>query len=258
MATAPAVDRSNRLWHTRGTWNPRDDRRPFAVYLALLWIGVLAGFGLDMARFLHEVPPPRLVVHIHAVVFAGWMVLLTAQVLLVLGDRVAVHRRLGWVTAAWACLMAVLGPWAAMVAKGPFPDGPASPQFLSIQFGAIGAFIVFVAWGVTLRKNPAAHKRIMILATVALISAGFGRVNDFYFPEPSSTVGLYFFTYYGDILILAVMTLWDLRRGRLMKQFVFGAAALLALEWIEIVLYHWGPWKTFAAGLLASWSRHFG
>lgn len=258
MATAPAVERPNPIWHTRGTWRARDDRRPFAVWLALLWIGVLAGFGLDMPRFLHQVPPPPLIVHIHAVVFTGWMVLLTAQILLVLGDRVAVHRRLGWITAAWACVMAILGPWASMVAKGPVPSGPASPQFLSIQFGAILAFVVFVVWGIALRNNPAAHKRIMILSTVALVSAGYGRVTEYYLPEPHSAVVWFAWNYYGDVLLLALMAAWDLWRGRLMKQFALGAVGLVALEGLNAFLYSWGPWKTFTTGLLAAWGRHFG
>ncbi len=186
------------------------------------------------------------------------MVLLTAQVLLVLGDRVAVHRRLGWLTAGWACIMAVLGPWAAMVAKGPVPSGPGSPQFLSIQLGGIVAFVVLLAWGISLRKNPAAHKRIMILATIALISAGYARVAQWFFPEPHSMLVWFAFNYYGDVLIIALMTAWDLWRGRLMKQFALGAAALLALEWVNVFLYHWGPWKSFTTGLVAAWAKHFG
>jgi hypothetical protein len=258
MATTPVVDQPKPIWHTRGTWSARDDRRPFAVWLALLWLGVLAGFGLDMSRFLHEVPPPPLIIHVHAVVFTGWMVLLTAQILLVLGDRVAVHRRLGWVTAGWACVMAVLGPWASLAAKGPVPTGPGSPQFLSIQLGGIAAFIVFVAWGITLRKNPAAHKRIMILATVALISAGYARVTQWFLPEPQSMLAWFALNYYGDVLILALMAGWDLWRGRLMKQFALGAAGLLALECLNVFLYQWGPWKTFTTGLVAAWAKHFG
>jgi hypothetical protein len=246
------------MWHTRATWSAREDRKIFLVWLALLWIGVLAGFGVDIPRFLHEVPPPRLVVHVHAFVFTGWMFLLTLQILLVVGDRVALHRKLGWVTAGWACLMAVLGPWAAMVAKGPVPSGPPSPQFLSIQFGGISAFLVLLAWGISLRKNPAAHKRIMILATVALIDAGYGRVAGWLFPEPKSMLVWYFWEFYGTLLMLLLMTAWDAWRGRLMKQFVIGAVGLFLLEWVQIGLYFWAPWKTFTTGLIASWAKHFG
>jgi hypothetical protein len=88
-----------------------------------------------MPRFLHESPPPAAVVDVHAVVFTVWLLLLTAQVLLVVGDRVALHRRLGWFMAGWAGVMVVLGVWTAMVAKAPVDFGPASPQFLSVNFG---------------------------------------------------------------------------------------------------------------------------
>jgi hypothetical protein len=155
--------------------------------------------------------------------------------------------------------MAILGPWAAMVAKGPVPNGPASPQFLSIQFGSLGAFLVLVAWGVTLRKNPAAHKRIMILATVALIDAGFARVCGWLWPvEPKSSLLWFIEEFYGNLLILGLMAAWDLWRGRLMKQFAIGAIGLLFLECLEVFLYRWEPWKTFTTGLLATWARHFG
>ncbi|HEY2736755.1 MAG TPA: hypothetical protein VGK45_00030, partial [Thermoanaerobaculia bacterium] len=66
MATAPAVGQPGLTWHTRATWSAREDRKAFLVWLALLWIGVLAGFGVDLPRFLHEAPPPPLVVHVHA------------------------------------------------------------------------------------------------------------------------------------------------------------------------------------------------
>ncbi len=45
-------------------------------------------------------------------------------------------------------------------------------------------------------------------------------------------------------------------RGRLMKQFTAGAAGLLAFEYFQVCLYHWGPWKVFTTGLVAAWVRH--
>jgi hypothetical protein len=69
MPTAPAVVRSRFKWHTRATWSAREDRIPSLVWLALIWFGMVAGFGVDMPRFLHESPPPAAVVDVHAVVF---------------------------------------------------------------------------------------------------------------------------------------------------------------------------------------------
>ena len=51
MLTAPAVVRSRFKWHTRATWNARENRIPSLVWLALIWFGMVAGFGLDMPRF---------------------------------------------------------------------------------------------------------------------------------------------------------------------------------------------------------------
>ena len=111
------------------TWSAREDRIPSLVWLAVICFGMVAGFGVDMPRFLHESPPPAAVVDVHAVVFTVWLLLLTVQVLLVVGDRVALHRRLGWFMAGWAGLMVVLGVWTAMVAKAPVDSGPPVPSF---------------------------------------------------------------------------------------------------------------------------------
>lgn len=257
MATASSFGRTGLAWHTRGTWNAREDRLPSLVWLAFIWFGMIAGFGTDMRRFLHESPPASWVVHVHAFVFTIWLLLLTAQVLLVVGNQVAVHRRLGWFAAIWICPMAILGTWAAMAAKAPVPTGPASPQFLSLQMGALLAFLALTVWGVTLRKNAAAHKRIMILATVAILDPGYGRLDAWIWPnEPNSTLVWFFWNYGANVLLLGVMISWDLWRGRLMKQFVAAAAGLLATEYLQVLLYHWGPWKVFTRRLVEAWALH--
>ena len=217
---------------------------------------MIAGFGVDMPRFLHESPPPAAVVDVHAVVFTVWLLLLTAQILLVVSDRVALHRRLGWFMAGWAGLMVVLGVWTAMVAKAPVNSGPASPQFLSVNFGSLIAFVFFISWGVALRGNPAAHKRLMILSTVAILDPGFGRLTGWLWPEPQSMVTWYFFNFWGDVLVLTAMAAWDAWRGRLMKQFVAGATGLISLQCLQDLLYHWAPWKVFTTRLIAAWSGH--
>ena len=56
---------------------------------------------------------PNLLVHIHGAVFTSWIVLLIAQSSLVAGRRVDLHRRLGPLGFAIACLMVVLGVMVA-------------------------------------------------------------------------------------------------------------------------------------------------
>ena len=259
MATAQALERPGSMWHARGTWNARDDRLPSAVWLGFLWTALIAGFGVDLSRFALEVPPAPRVIYVHAAVFIGWMLLLTTQVLLVLGDRVAWHRRLGWFTAGWAGLMVVMGPWAALASQSLDLHGPEyNPPFLAVQFGDITAFVILVAWAISLRKNPAAHKRVMILSTIALIDAGFGRFSGWIWPkDPQSVIVWFFWDFYGNVFMLLLIAAWDCWRGRLMKQFVIGAAGLVAFECLQTFLYHWGPWKTFTTALILARAKHF-
>lgn len=259
MATAPAVCAPKMTLHTRGTWSPREDRAPSAVWLAILWAGMIAGFGVDISRFAHENPPAPNILYVHAAVFTVWLLLLTAQVLLVLRDRVALHRKLGWLLAGWACLMGVLGPWAAMASQAVNLNGPdGDPPFLSVNIVDIAGFLVLLAWGISLRKNPAAHKRMMILATVSLADPGFARFSGYLIPtEPPSVVVWFFYVFYGNVLLIVLMAAWDWWRGRLIRWFVVGALALLAGEYVSSFLYFWKPWHALALGWVQAWARHF-
>ena len=252
MATAPAVTPSRHLLHLRGTWASSDDRVPSAAWLSILWVGMIAGFGVDFPGFVKQLPPPPKVIWVHAFVFTMWLVLLTAQVLLVLRNRVSWHRNFGWFLVFWACLMAVLGPWAAIAAQVVTIHTPYfNPQFLVVNLVDIGAFLPLLAWGITLRKNPAAHRRMMILATVSLADPGFARFSGWLWPnEPHNALLWFVDVFYGNVLLIALMAGWDWWRGRLMRSFVIGAAALLAVEFAGSFLYFWGPWKAATAAFV--------
>jgi hypothetical protein len=246
--------------HARATWSAREDRVPSAVWLGVLWVGMIAGFGVDIPRYLHEKPAPPPVLHVHAVVFTIWMLLLTAQVLLVLVDRAIWHRRLGWFMAGWACLMGVMGSWAAMASMARSFDTPdVDTQFLSINIVDIVGFLALLAWGIALRKNAAAHKRMMILSSIALADPGFARFSGWLWPdEPHNAVVWFWYTFYGNVLLIALMAGWDWWRGRLMRSFAVGAAGILASEVLATWLYFWGPWKMVTHAWVAAWVQHFG
>jgi hypothetical protein len=256
MVTASAVERPRSTLHIRASWSTRDDRVPSAVWLGILWVGMIAGFGIDMHGFVRQIPPPPKVLWVHAFVFTVWMFLLTAQVLLVLRDRVSWHRKFGWFAVSWAFLMAVLGPWAAVAAQVSAVHGPTSyPPFLSVNLVDIVGFLALLAWAITLRKNPAAHKRMMILATISLADPGFARVSGHILPEPASMIPWFFYVFYGNVLLIVLMAAWDWWRGRLMRSFVIGASALLAIELAAALLFFWGPWKTATTAFVQFWAK---
>lgn len=260
MATTPALTPSRFTLQTRGAWSARDDRTPSAVWLAILWVGMITGFSVDFPHYLGENPPAPWIVHVHAAIYTVWMLLLTTQVLLVVRDRVALHRRLGWVLVAWAALMGIMGPVAILSSDAVNLNNPGfNPAFVAIAFENVLCFLSLLAWGVALRKNPAAHRRLMILSSVALADPGFARFSGWLWPhEPASLPVWHFYIFYGNILLVCLMAAWDWHRGRLMRQFVVGAAALLTAEFIASSLYFWPPWKTVATGWVEAWGRHFG
>jgi hypothetical protein len=245
------------MWHVSGTWSAREDRVAPAVWLGILWVGMLAGFGVDISRYVHESPPAPKIIYVHAAVFTTWLLLLTAQVLLVLRNRVAWHRKLGWFMAGWACLMAVLGPWAAMASAAVNLHSPSGdPPFLSVNIVDIGGFLVLLAWGIALRKNPAAHRRMMLLATISLADPGFSRFSSYILPtEPHSVFPWFFWVFYGNALLIVLMAAWDWWRGRLMRSFVVGAAALLVAEYAAALAYFWGPWKVLTTAWIEAWAK---
>jgi hypothetical protein len=260
MATASAVQGRRLVFHLRGAWSTRDDRVAYAVWLGVLWVGMIAGFGLDFPKYLSESPPAPLVVHVHAAVFTVWMLIVTAQVTLVMKDRVRWHMKMGWFAVGWASVMAVLGPWAAMAWEALHVGHPLlPPQFLAVNLVDIAGFLVLLAWGLTLRKNPAAHKRMMILATVSLADPGFARlVIHALHPRVTTPFGFFWMVFYGNVLLVALMLAWDWWRGRLIRQAVVGGVGLLAAEYASVLLYFWDPWKAVTLGWVQAWARHFG
>jgi hypothetical protein len=258
LATASAVQSPRGVLHVRGNWSAREDRVPSAVWLAILWIGMIAGFGVDIPVVLKFIPPPPRIIWVHGAVFSMWMVLLTAQVLLVLRDRVAWHRTFGWSAVAWAGLMAVMGPWAAIAVQVALLNTKfADPSFLALNMVDIVGFLALLAWGVALRKNPAAHKRMMTLSTVALADPGFARFTEWLWPaQPTNPYVWFFYVFYGNVLLVALMAAWDWWRGRLMRSFIYGATSLLASEVLCAFLYFWGPWKTVTTAFVQFCAKH--
>src|ERR1700761_1998305 len=84
------------------------DRNFFLVYIVLIWLGIVGGFAPQMIKHVQtDAPAYPPILHIHAVAFVGWLVLLTTQVLLIRSARPNMHRVLGTGGAALAAAMIV-------------------------------------------------------------------------------------------------------------------------------------------------------
>jgi hypothetical protein len=256
LGTVATLPKETTHLHERGTWSSRDDRIASAIWLGIFWVGTAAGFGLDLRRYFHERPAPPLIVHVHAVVFTLWLLILTTQVLSVMSNRIDWHRKFGWFAAGWACLMAVVGPWAVMTSLAVNQQSlDFTPWFLSVNIVSLGGFVILTGWGLVLRKNPAAHKRVMMLALVVFADPGFSRLTDYFVPGPRSVLTWFVYTLYGNFALLALMALWDWHRGRLMRQFVVGGAGVVTAYVAAWGLYFWEPWRALTLAWVQTWAR---
>lgn len=159
----------------------RGDRR-FFVGMAIAAVAtVFFGFAPTyyLNSFTHTVVYPTEVpvspslpplVHVHALAFSAWILLLLVQTTLIAADRPHVHRRLGVAGALLALFMVIVGVMTAIKGArdgwnpgGPYPD---SLAFLIVGLVDILIFAGFVTAGLYFRRRSELHKRLMLLATV--------------------------------------------------------------------------------------------
>jgi hypothetical protein len=164
----------------------------FFASMSLLILGtVYMGFARSyyLAGTLHA-RLPSAIIHLHAVVFSAWILLFVAQTTLISISRLAWHKTLGIAGAFLACLVTILGIMAVLDStKRHFtPPGLTAGRLLALDLLEILVFAILVSWGLLVRRDGAAHKRLILLASIDLLGPAINRWP-FYFIHhfPGST-----------------------------------------------------------------------
>ena len=218
-----------------------------AVALA---ITAFAGFSRTYyLRFLSGGPTATLgggpfttVVHIHGALFTAWVVLFIVQTALVSTRRVAVHRRLGVAGAALAAAMVAAGTSIAIVtaARGSSPPGMTPLAFLAIPLFDMILFSGFISAALVMRRNKEAHKRLMLLAYISIITAAIARLPGVLPLGPPVFFGL-------SLIFLAAGAIYDfVSRGRVHNVYLWGGAILIVSVPLRLALANTSAWQSFA------------
>lgn len=147
-----------------------------AAHCALLAI-VLVGFGRTFyLRAFFDVGPLPARLYLHGTILTLWFSLAVAQGWLIRSGQRRWHRRVGYTTATYAAAVVVSGlvvnsGWAASLTSA---ADPANIIVLG-NFLTLPLFVLLVGLGVLLRKRAEAHKRLMLLASVSIVSPALGR-----------------------------------------------------------------------------------
>ena len=233
---------------TRGLPDGKDSRLFFTFMGAAVAIIVFAGFARSYYLSHWLTAPARTpeitpLLHIHATVFTSWILLQVVQPALAASGRVAIHRKLGWLGAALAAGVWVLGNLASIEAMKVGYKGVGDPHaFYAITFFSMQAFGIIVALGIWRRAEAETHKRLMLLSNAAILEAAVGRLP---LQLIADTAPLSF--YLGaDLIILAGMV-YDWRaRGRVHSVWLWGGGALVVSQFARVAIMNTGPWLAFA------------
>ena len=187
--------------------------------------------------------------HVHGALLLGWLLLTVVQTQLA-PRRLSAHRTLGWTAVVLAPLVAAstiaIGREAATrgLARG---DGPIA---ISGFLGSVTApliFLLLVVAAITLRRDGPWHKRLMLVATVAMLWPAWFRWRHFLpgLPRPEITLSLIL----ADLPIVIAMVRDRVRFGAVHPAYLFAGLGLIAEQTFETLAFDTPAWRHVAGTL---------
>jgi hypothetical protein len=224
-------------------------RRTRQAYFAItLFFAAIVAWGFWKTYFLPllggTAEHARLI-HVHAAVFVGWVVLLIAQAAVVVGGHVRLHRQIGAVGMLYGALVFAVGLYVSVGS----PALRVRTGFYPLEVGGVIAlynltdmllFGVFLAAAFGSRDRPELHKRWIISATAALGGAALGRVI-----QGGSLEYLLMWL----APVLAVMAI-DLALYRRIHLVPLVSGALIVVAFFKVPLFAAPVWRDVGGALL--------
>ena len=249
MSTTATVERQARA-AAPGAYD-RAFYSSMAISMALL---VLVGFGPTFYfRSLFGAPLTvsgsaelTAMTRLHGALFSVWVLLFIVQTALVAARRVAVHRRMGVAGVVLAAAMVVVGVSTAIsaAARGSAPPGADALTFLVVPLFDMVLFAGFIVAAVRARRNKEAHKRLMLLAYVSIITAAIARLPGVLPYGPLMFFGLSY------IYVLVAIIYDRTTRGRIHPVYVWGGAVLLLSVPLRLAISTTAAWRSLAERLV--------
>jgi uncharacterized membrane protein YozB (DUF420 family) len=163
--------------------------------------------------------PLTKLVHVHGAIATAWILLFLTQTSLIAAKRTDLHRRLGVAGALLAVLLLVVGYLTAVegarLGVTP-PGGPPPMAFLAVPIGTLVVFAILVGAGLAQRRRSETHKRLMLLATISILTPAIARLRYIWGPGPLIPI-------VGTCLFVVACLVYDrLAHGRVHPAFLWG------------------------------------
>ena len=207
-------------------------------------VAVFVGFAPTyyLKTYFRNAPLTPLV-HIHGLVFSGWILLFFLQTVLVATGRIQIHRRLGVVSAIWAVLLVVAGTATALafVRRNVPTGGTRALAFLATPVADMVVFAILTAAAILNRHRPAAHKRLMLVATIGLLGAAVSR-----WPLTFVQRGPTAFFFVTDLFLLPGIGYDLVRLRRIHPAYLWGGTLLIASQPLRGLVGRTHIWQSLA------------
>lgn len=228
----------------------RFERRFYLIATAAFLLLVFWTFARTyFLKSLFGTPPLPALLHVHAIVMSGWVVLLAVQSALISARRIGWHRRLGVFGAGWAALLVVVGSLttvhaAAREVRGHTPM--AAPQIVitTLDLAQMALFAAFVAIAIWQRRRADVHKRLMLLTIVCMLPDALARL-----PVTFMTNGLILGGLYGSVAVFVGLD--TIRHRRLHPAFGWGGLGLLVVFTVLLFVAMTPWWIAFGTRLVS-------
>jgi hypothetical protein len=220
------------------------------VALAAAAIGFHLTFILPSWRGVFQGPA---VVHVHAAFVLGWLLLFASQTALVQARRTPRHRQFGLLAA-----LVAPGVVVSTMALGVFAMhrdlqagmGELAKSLMLGTFTSPLVFLALVAAGLATRRRPDVHKRLMLMATIAILWPAFFRFRHYF---PSVPHPEWVFGFLLPQVFLAVVVVADrLRSGRVHSVYLWVGIPFVVEAALETWLLDSPGWRV-VANWLAGW-----
>lgn len=231
----------------------RFDHLFFSAMAFLILLTVFVGFARTYyLAGLFQAPLPSFIIHLHGAVFSCWILLLVTQTSLVSAKRVDIHRRLGIAGFLLACFMVIIGALAATdrLVRGTSPSGDAK-FFYIIPLTDMLIFATLVFFAFRARSNSPAHKRFILVATIALMIAPIARwpIALVYHNPQMAALATYTF-----LLLMVGYDLWSTHK--IHRATLWAGTFLIFVQQIRIPIGNTHVWQAFAGWVqsIAGWA----
>ncbi len=235
---------------------PIDRRMRERMFYSTMAFAILIVIFVGFSRTFYLRPyffPERLIplLILHGIIFSSWIALFVTQTALVATKKTSVHMKLGVAGLVIAPLMLLVGTYTALVrAKGPSPIPDVNPlAFLTIPLGDMLIFGILFGAAYYYRKKLDTHKRLMLLASIALLPAGVARwpINFIATGGPLVFYGL------ADLFIIPCLIFDIITRGKPHRATVLGGLLIIVSHPLRLIIGGTHAWIAVATWL-TSWT----